>query len=163
MQSTLRQGDCDGVVFSLLSNSAVSHMVIPFDMFESAQQLMSHAFNRLQSRKVRFHVSEPYSNTEETRARYILIFVCREMQRRFHSALESLFMAPAALPVREVISASMESSAETTEPRYVNEGTNSTSSPSMFIGVVFAEDGGDHHGFGLSPADRHPNCGCCFA
>ena len=99
---------------------------------------MSKAFNRLQSRIVRFHVSEPYSNTEETRARYILSFVCREMQRRFHSALESLFMAPAALPIREVISASMEPSAEMIEPRYVNEGT---SSPSMFIGVVIAEEG----------------------
>ena len=94
------------------------------------RQLMSKAFNRLQSRMVRFHVSEPYSNTEETRERYILSFVCREMQRRFHRALESLFMAPAALP-----------SAETIEPRYVNEGTNSTSSPSMFIGVVIAEEG----------------------
>ncbi len=70
------------------------------------------------------------------------IFVCREMQRRFHSALESIFiMSPAALPIREVISASMEPSAETIEPRYVNEGTNSTSSPSMFIGMVIAEDG----------------------
>ena len=69
------------------------------------------------------------------------IFVCREMQRRFHSALDSLFMAPAALPIREVISASMEPSADTIEPRYVNEGTNSTSSPSMFIGMVVAEDG----------------------
>ncbi len=36
-QSTLRQGDCDGVLFSLLSNTAVSYMVIPFDIFESAQ------------------------------------------------------------------------------------------------------------------------------
>ena len=63
------------------------------------------------------------------------------LQRRFHSALESLFMAPAALPIREVISASMEPSAETIEPRYVNEGMNSTSSSSMFIEVVIAEDG----------------------
>ena len=99
---------------------------------------MSKAFNRLQSRMVRSHVSEPYSNTDETRARYILICVCREMQRRFHSALESLFMAPAALPIREVISASMEPSAEMIEPRYVNEGTNSTSSSSMFIEMVIA-------------------------
>ena len=30
------------------------------------------------------------------------------MQRRFHSALDSLFIAPAALPMREVISASMD-------------------------------------------------------
>ena len=74
---------------------------------------MSKAFNRLQSRMARFHVSEPYSNTEETRARYILIFFCWEMQRRFHSALESLFMVPVALPIREVISASMEPSSET--------------------------------------------------
>ena len=37
-------------------------------------------------------------------------------------------------PCSEVISASMEPSAEMIEPRYVNEGTNSTSSPSMFIG-----------------------------
>ena len=102
---------------------------------------MSKAFNRLQSRMVRFHVSEPYSNTEETRARYILSFVYREMQWRFHSAVESLFMAPAALSIREVISASMEPSAEMIEPRYVNGDTNSTSSPSMFIGVVIAEDG----------------------
>ena len=36
-QSTLRQGDCDGVLFSLLSNSAISYMVIPFDIFVSAQ------------------------------------------------------------------------------------------------------------------------------
>ncbi len=71
-------------------------------------------------------------------------------------------MAPAALPIREVISASMEPSAEMIEPRYVNEGTNSTtSSPSMFIGVVIAEE--DHHDFGLSPTDRHPNFGCFFA
>ena len=48
-------------------------------------------------------------------------------------------MAPAALPIREVISASMEPSAETIELKYVNEGTNSTSSTSMFIGVVIAE------------------------
>ena len=82
---------------------------------------MSKAFNRLQSQVVSFHVSEPYSNTEETRAQHILSFVCWEMQRRFHSALESLFMAPAALPIREVISASMEPSAEMIEPRYVNE------------------------------------------
>ena len=102
---------------------------------------MSKAFNGLQSRMVRLHVSEPYSSTEETRARYILSFVCLEMQRRFHSALESIFMAPAALPIREMISASMEPSAETIEPRYVNEGTNLTSSPSMFIGVVIAEEG----------------------
>ena len=102
---------------------------------------MSKAFNRLQSRIVRFHVSEPYSNTEETSARYILSFVCQEMQRHFHSALESLFMAPAALPILEVISASMEPSAEMIEARYVNEGTNSTSSPPMFIGVVIAEEG----------------------
>ena len=89
----------------------------------------------------RFHVSDPYSNTEDTSARYILSFVCREMQRRFHSALDSLFIAPAALPMREVISASMDPSAEMIEPRYVNEGTNSTSSPSMFIGMVIAEEG----------------------
>ena len=82
-----------------------------------------------------------YSNTEETSARHILSFVCREMQRRFHSALDSLIKAPAALPMREVISASMDPSAEMIEPRYVNEGTNSTSSPSMFIGVVIAEEG----------------------
>ena len=48
------------------------------------------------------------------------------MQRRFHSALDSLFIAPAALPMLEVISASMDPSAEMIEPRYVNEGTNST-------------------------------------
>ena len=126
------------------------------------RQLMSKAFNRLHSRMVRFHVSEPYSNTEDTRARYILSFVCRMMQRRFHSAQDSLFMEPAALTIREMISASMEPSAETIEPRYVNQGTTSTSSPSMFIGVVIAEDGGDHHGFGLSPADRHPIFGCFF-
>ena len=77
---------------------------------------MSKAFNRLQSRMVRFHVPEPYSNTEETRARYILSFVCRGMQRRFHSALESICIALAALPIREVIYASMEPSAEMLEP-----------------------------------------------
>ena len=60
------------------------------------------------------------------------------MQRRFHSALDSLFIAPAALPMREVISASMDPSAEMIEPWYVNEGRNSTSSPSMFI---IAEEG----------------------
>ena len=54
---------------------------------------------------------------------------------------DSLFIAPAALPMREVISASMDPSAEMIEPRYLNEGTNSTSSPSMFIGVVIAEEG----------------------
>ena len=140
-QSTLRQGDCDEVLFSLLSNSAVSYMVIILTFSSRRRQLMSKAMNRLQSRMVMFHVSEPYSNTEETRARNILSFVCREMQRRFHNALESLFMAPAALLIREVISASMEPSAETIQPRYVNEGTNSTSSPSMFIGVAIAEDG----------------------
>ena len=68
-------------------------------------------------------------------------FVCREMQRRFQNALDSLFIAPAALPMREVISASIEPSADMIEPRYVNERTNSTSSPSMFIIVVIAEEG----------------------
>ena len=43
--------------------------------------------------------------------------------------------------MREVISASKEPSAEMTEPRYVNEDKNSTSSPSMFIGMVIAEEG----------------------
>ena len=85
------------------------------------------------------------------------------MQRHFQCALDSLFIAPAALPMREVISASMDPSAEMIEPRYVNEGTNSTSSPSMFIGVVFCRRRGDHHGFGLCPADRHTNFGCFFA
>ena len=50
-------------------------------------------------------------------------------------------MAPATLPIREVISASMEPSAEMIEPKYVNEGTNSASLPSMFVGVVIAEEG----------------------
>ena len=36
-QSTLLKGDCDGVLFTLLSNSAVSYIVIPFDILESAQ------------------------------------------------------------------------------------------------------------------------------
>ena len=35
----------------------------------------------------------------------------------------------------------MEPSAEMIEPRYVNESTNSTSSPSMFIGAVISEEG----------------------
>ena len=74
-------------------------------------------------------------------SRYILSFACREMQLRFHSALDSRFIAPAALPMREVMSASMDPSAEMIEPRYVNECTNSTSSSSMFIGVVIAEEG----------------------
>ena len=64
------------------------------------------------------------------------------MQRRFHSALACLFIAPAALPMGEVISASMELSADMIEPMYVNDGTNSTSSPSMFICVVIVEEGG---------------------
>ena len=76
-----------------------------------------------QSRAVRLYVSEPYSNTEETKARYIFNSVCRDMQRRFHRASESLFVAPSALPMREVISASMEPSAEMIEPIYVNEDT----------------------------------------
>ena len=46
-------------------------------------------------------------------------------------------MALDALPIREVISTSMEPSAEM---RYVNEGPNSTSLPSMFIGVLIAEE-----------------------
>ena len=41
-------------------------------------------------------------------------------------------MALDALPIREVISTSMEPSAEM---RYVNEGPNSTSLPSMFIPI----------------------------
>ena len=48
---------------------------------------------------------------------------CRDMQRRFHRASESIFVAPSALPIREVISAAMEPSAQTIEPRYVNEDT----------------------------------------
>ena len=36
-QSTLHQGDRDGALFSLLSDSDVSYMLIPFDIFESAQ------------------------------------------------------------------------------------------------------------------------------
>ena len=59
-------------------------------------------------------------------------------------------MAPSALPMREVISASMEPSAEMIEPIYANEDTNSTSA-------------GDQHGVGLSQADPHPNFDCFFA
>ena len=129
------------MLFSLLSDSAISYMVIPFDIFETAQATHVEGIQSIAITDVRFHVSELYSNIEETRARYILSFVCREMQRRFHSALESLFMVPAALPIREVISASVEPSAEMIEPRYVNKGTNSASSPSMFIGVVIEEEG----------------------
>ena len=36
-QSTLRQGDRDWALFSLLSDSDVSYMMIPFDIFESVQ------------------------------------------------------------------------------------------------------------------------------
>ena len=54
-------------------------------------------------------------------------------------------MAPATLPIREVISASMEPSAEMIEPSYVNEGTNLTSSPSMFIRSCNFRRRGDHH------------------
>ena len=36
-QSTLRQGDRAGALFSLLSDSEVLYMLIPFDIFESAQ------------------------------------------------------------------------------------------------------------------------------
>ena len=50
-------------------------------------------------------------------------------------------MPSAALSIREVIYASMEPSAEMMEPRYVNEGTNLTSSCSMVNGVVIAEEG----------------------
>ena len=96
------------------------------------------------------YVSESYSNTEETKARYIFNSVCRDMQRRFHRASDSIFVAPSALPIREVISASMEPSAEMIEPRYVNEDTNSTSA-------------GDKHSVGLSQADPHPNFDCFFA
>ena len=35
-QSTLRHGDRDWALFSLLSDSDVSYMLIPFDIFESA-------------------------------------------------------------------------------------------------------------------------------
>ena len=86
---------------------------------------------------VRFHVPDPYSNTEESSTRYILSSICREIQRRFHSALDSIFITPAALPMREAISASMDPSAEMIEPMYVDESTKSTSSPPMFIGVVY--------------------------
>ena len=44
----------------------------------------------------------------------------------------------------------------------MNEGTNSTSSPSMFIGVIIAEEG-DIIMADLSPADRHPKVGYFFA
>ena len=84
------------------------------------------------------------------------------MQRRFHSALDSLFIAPAALPMREVISASMEPSAKKIEPMYENEGMNSTSSLSMFIGVVIAEEGEISMAL-VFVQDRHPNFGCFFA
>ena len=36
-QSTLRQGDSDWALLSLLSDSDVSYILIPFDIFESAQ------------------------------------------------------------------------------------------------------------------------------
>ena len=59
-----------------------------------------------------------------------------------------------SLPIREVISVSMEPSAEMIEPRYVNEGTNL----SLHKFDQFAVNGhrggncrtrGYHHGFGL--------------
>ena len=107
---------------------------------------MSNVFNRLHSWMARFHVSEPYSNTEKTRARYVRNFVCVEMQRRVHNALESLFLAPAALPIREVISVSMEPSVEMIEPICVNEGT-------QFAVNVHSSGScrrrGDHHAMAL--------------
>ena len=48
-------------------------------------------------------------------------------------------MAPTASPIREVISAPMEQSAEKIERRFVSEDTHSTSSSYMFIVVVIAE------------------------
>ena len=50
------------VLFSLLSNSAVSY-IYHLTFSSRRRQLMSKTFNRLQSRIVKFHVPEPYSNT----------------------------------------------------------------------------------------------------
>ena len=68
-------------------------MVIPFDTFETVQaahvkgvQLIPITDGQVSSLRA-IHVC---SNTDETGIRYILNFVCREMQRRFHSALGSL-------------------------------------------------------------------------
>ena len=64
-----------GALFSVLSNRDVLYMyrvLIPFDIFESAK---AGNVRGIQSR----------SNSEETSPAYIFV-VCREMQRRFHSA-----------------------------------------------------------------------------
>ena len=55
--------------------------------------------------------------------------------------MQGLFQAPAALPIWEVVSPSIEPSAGTIELICVNDDTKLTSSPRMFIGVVIAEEG----------------------
>ena len=79
-QTTLRQRD--------LRWDAVWFVAI----FESAQAAYVKGIQAITGRQV--HVSEIYSNREETRAWYSFIAVFREMQQHF----KSLFMAAAALP-----------------------------------------------------------------
>ena len=100
---------------------------MPFDIFESTQAAHDKGIQSIAIMGGQVPcltaIESTATTVEETRARYILNFVCQEVQRRlrrFHSALENLFMAPAAFPVPEVISASMDPSAEMIEPRYAN-------------------------------------------
>ena len=73
--------------------------MIPFDIFESAQAAHVEGIQSIAIMDGQVPcLCQPCSNTEETRARYILILVCQEMQRRFHGALESLLTCGNAPP-----------------------------------------------------------------
>ena len=113
-------------------------MVIPFDIFESA-----HAVNvkGIQSIAITGGQVPCIRAIQQSKGdQYISNLVCREMKWRFHSALPIREVISASMePSAKMISASMEPSANMIEPSYVNEDTNSTSS--MLIGVVIAEKG----------------------
>ena len=124
------------MLFGQLSYCAVSYNVVPFDIFESAQAAHVKVIQSIAITDGQVQCLTAIKQHRGDQGTF-----CREMQLHFHRALESLFLAPAALQIREVISASIEQSAEMIEPKYVNGEPNSISSPSMFIGVVISEEG----------------------
>ena len=68
-------------------------------------------------------------------ALYMLILVCMLMRCLRNSGFDRLYMAEAALAMRDVTSREDETSLVIKDPRYVKESTNTTSVLHIFKGI----------------------------
>ena len=89
-------------------------------------QRMSNTSRRRRSARVVAHASEPYSKTETTRARYMLVLVRMLMRCLRKSGFDRRHMAEAALAIRDVMSREEEPPFVIKDPIYVKESTNTT-------------------------------------